>query len=1261
MAQHPPRRRSRASLSVEVLEARNLFSASGLSGTAFNAPPVLSVPGTTFSIVKTAALSIPLSATDANSGGTLTFALQGAPDGAVVSSTQVTTASGSAATGLLTWTPTEDQGPASYSFTVAVTYNGIPTATTAQQITVNTLAVGFVGNDLWIVGTSTNQGTSTNPGNDVAAVSATGDPSTVNVSLNGASGSYTIPAGGQIVTKLFGGDDTFTINEPVGQALNYDGGSGNNTLTVNGTAVADSFTITGSSVSLAGAGTVTYANVQKLFVDGLGGGDTFLMTGISAATMLDGGGTGSFTGLFPADFNGTLTLTNMLAATLTIPETLTAGSSITGTNFSNVTLGTLAGTLLAGGGSINGAMIGTVAKTGLLKVTETSGGSAGMLNDATIGIVAGTVLAGAINHPHIGTILSGGLVMAAGQGTTDDVSIGTVGGSFIAPEDSNAGSGVMTDTSIDSMTSTGVVSTGSISGMTVGTADSGSSIIAGGQGTTDDVSIGTLDGSFISPEDSNAGSGVMSNTTIDSIGSTGVVSTGSISGMTVGTADSGSSITAGGQGTTDDVSIGTLGGSFISPEDSNAGSGTMTNTSIDSLTSTGVVSTGSISGMTVGTADSGSSITAAGAGTITGLTIGTLAGTVTAKPDSTPGSGTLSNATIDTLTPTGVINAFTTSSLTMKTVSGTLSVSGLSTFAVDTLTGTANLTAGHFSQVMAKHVSATVNFIEPTVTRTVTMTPHVPGGATEDYSLVYDGTVPGNPRVVIAINAASPGNFDVGVATSVPSSGIDLAGIYSLGGSPTGIHNLVLDGNLLVGAISKAASNYLGLPTGTTGGVQLPLDSVAVALAGTLPMGSIVAKSVLAVAASSFGGVPADSATASAALAALAAGTGLAQANDTFQVYVTAAAHVAQFLVTVPGGSFDSRVMLFADIGNPGAPVLVSETLGLVGSSTNVLTVTFTGQGASLSTAQPILTSITALPGGSIGNLTLSAPSGITANVTADRILGNIMAPAGGLSGTIETTVGDLGSALTNASGQITGVTSVTISGGGLTGKLLVKGNLVSQVNLISVVNTHSGLDGVIAVDGDIGVPQAVGGVAQINPDGSLIRFGGISITSGANGQIVARGNVFGDIYISGTVNGRLAVNGNPGEYGLPAFRYGFLGNLTIRGSLGATGAIVTTGLLGDDGTDNIFQDALGTHLSYSGADAGILAAGEDINLGTVKSINMSGFFENATGTNLAAINAIFTNGGMVLDVLDPTQLNLILQDLLALKVGGGMLTGTTA
>src|SRR5262249_42901745 len=158
---------------------------------------------------KTTALSFTASATDKDSGEILTFSLVGAPAGVTITSTQVPTSTGSAATGTLTWTPTEDQGPKAYSFSVVVTDNGNQVASTSQTITVNTLADGIVGGNLLIIGTSTNQGTATNPGNDTVSVNSTSAANTVSVTVNGATANFTVPTGGQIIAKLFGGNDSF--------------------------------------------------------------------------------------------------------------------------------------------------------------------------------------------------------------------------------------------------------------------------------------------------------------------------------------------------------------------------------------------------------------------------------------------------------------------------------------------------------------------------------------------------------------------------------------------------------------------------------------------------------------------------------------------------------------------------------------------------------------------------------------------------------------------------------------------------------------------------------------------------------------------------------------------------------------------------------------------------------------------------------------------------------------------------------------------
>src|SRR5262249_28948824 len=361
-----------------------------------------------------------------------------------------------------------------------------------------------------------------------------------------------------------------------------------------------------------------------------------------------------------------------------------------------------------------------------------------------------------------------GSITAAGQGTTSNVSINMLSGTFIAPEDPKApagtSTGVMSSTTIDTITSTGMVSTGSISGMSVGTA--AGSITAAGQGTTSNVSINMLSGSFTAPEDPNvpAGTptGMMSNTTINTITSTGTVSTGSISGMSVGTAAG--SITSAGQGTTSNVSIGTLSGLFTAPMDQTAGSGVTSNTTIDSITSTGIVSTGIISGMSVGAIDDG--------------------GTIAAE----------------------------------KTVNN---------LQIDVLNG-GNFSAGEFQIVTAKKVIAEeVKLVEPTATRTLKLSA-VPGfDRPASYRFYYDGSGGGNAKVTARIDAGTVSNprgdfsllTDTVGTSGSGGTGIDLAALYGAGKAT--LRNVVVAGDLTPGDAKPA---FVGLLATTPGGVQLPDD-----------------------------------------------------------------------------------------------------------------------------------------------------------------------------------------------------------------------------------------------------------------------------------------------------------------------------------------------------------------------------------------------------------------------------------------------------
>jgi subtilisin family serine protease len=90
-----------------------------------NRPPVLqAIDGQ--AAAEGSLLTFTARATDADVGNTLTFSLVGGPSGASIN----------AETGLFIWTPTEAQGPASYTFTVRVTDNGAPNLFDEEAITI---------------------------------------------------------------------------------------------------------------------------------------------------------------------------------------------------------------------------------------------------------------------------------------------------------------------------------------------------------------------------------------------------------------------------------------------------------------------------------------------------------------------------------------------------------------------------------------------------------------------------------------------------------------------------------------------------------------------------------------------------------------------------------------------------------------------------------------------------------------------------------------------------------------------------------------------------------------------------------------------------------------------------------------------------------------------------------------------------------------------------------------------------------------------
>src|SRR2546421_7439982 len=97
-------------------------------------PPVLSVPADQ-TIDEQTSLNVSASATDADlPANTLTFALVSAPLGMSINP----------ASGAISWTPSEAQGPSTNVVSVSVTDNGVPALSATNSFTVTVTEVNLV-------------------------------------------------------------------------------------------------------------------------------------------------------------------------------------------------------------------------------------------------------------------------------------------------------------------------------------------------------------------------------------------------------------------------------------------------------------------------------------------------------------------------------------------------------------------------------------------------------------------------------------------------------------------------------------------------------------------------------------------------------------------------------------------------------------------------------------------------------------------------------------------------------------------------------------------------------------------------------------------------------------------------------------------------------------------------------------------------------------------------------------------------------------
>jgi len=1042
----------------------------------------------------------------------------------------------------------------------------------------------------------------------------------------------------------FSGD--LTVNSPGNlQSLSVAGSiTAGSSITVTGT-------LSNSSIGT-NAGTIRAGSISGMSVTDNSSGGSILVSGsitslnvITNSGAISLAGTGTASNVSISTNNGTFEV-----GQTDNPDAGAITSSTVGTNNGTVSAGTISGMTVTlnntNGSLLAGSMSG-------LKVTENAGRifahGQSTISNTSIGTNSGTVSAGSISTMTVSS--NSGSISAAGAGTTSDVTIGNNSGTFVAVYDGSTLSGTMTHTSIGS--NSGTVKAGDLNALTDGNLDAGEmvdTIIGTNNGT---ISTGAINNMALTTNKQSVLAGSMSGLKVTenagrifahgqstisntSIGTnSGTVSAGSISTMTV-SSNSGS-ISAAGAGTTSDVTIGNNSGTFVAKEDSNPGSGTMSETTIG--TNSGVVSAGTISTMSV-TTNSGIIRAAA------------------------PDPGNASNVTIGTLGASGVF-----------TVTGTLTSLNITVFS-------GLVAAGHIDSITATNApgaSQMLNLVDGGVTRRLVLAPATTGGSLPQFvNYVYDhNPVSGDAQLTMAVQdgATYPAadSYDVELLSSsaAPGSGFDLAALYNRGSTPAHIRNVLIEGNLVP---YTGDASQVGI-TSTVGGVQLPGTPLAsVGILGNAPAGSVRAASVEAVSFASLSesdgqvaiavAAPHDDddgkpplppgehpATPKDAAQLLAPGTAIVQANNTFLAAAGQNAQgqsqpVALFLDTSPPKSpddqsdiFDPHVVLLGNQGNilgATSPVLAQVTATIPSDEHGedndhddrslIQSISLSGDGGSIQTAQPIASAITS--SGALGDLILQSDKGIEANVTAPSIFGNIAATNGPISGIIQTTTGNIGRLLTAADGSITGVTFIQARHG-FSGQIISANDLISQITVDGGDGEGAkGLRGVLAAGGNLG---------YLDPS-TLKRFGGLVAHGGFNGDLLVLGNIYGNIVIDGGLDGRIAAQG--AANGLAAGRQGILGDIKINGEVGSEAAIVSGGEIGDAG--------LGTELEVHGAYKGILAAVGTIAYDIDGSTKFASIFNDVGnpnspqydgGVNEAAIDAIFS--GLTIGDLTTLLLNL--------------------
>ena len=640
-------------------------------------------------------------------------------------------------------------------------------------------------------------------------------------------------------------------------------------------------------------------------------------------------------------------------------------------------------------------------------------------------------------------------------------------------------------------------------------------------------------------------------------------------------------------------------------------------------------------------------------------------------------SGTLTDAGAFTtvhiggsMTSTGVFNAGSVDTMTVgEDLAGLLNVTGL----LNTLAigggSPGKIVAGsiNFITVQAGYGNKVLQVIEGGIERQIQAVP-VAGGtlaSTILFTFIYDSSGAGDPQLAMLITnngVVVPHSFNLAVVVIGSNAQFNLALVDAP--AATGLSNLTISGDILFSA-NTAELNFLGVSN--LFGVELSHDNITgVEVSGILPIGYIDVAGIEGVA---FGllenskgqivpilGDLGSKGKPQVLWNLLGSHATLLAATDALTVSFNENHSVEVFAQCNSDFTFEYVMTLTDEIAD-GAPINAVLQIH-PGNTPAISNLAFRGDGAGVDSRFDVA-NITST--GSIGDVTVRAKAGL-GSLTASSIFGNINILLGAITGTIQTTGvridpltgdqttvnGDIGQFTFGKTGAVNGITTISaklgITGAG---QIIVRGNLISSVK----VGTFSGL---IAVQGDIGVVMNAVSPSVAGPTSPLTRFGGISITGNASGQIIALGNAFGDILVTGTLSGRIAVQGQPAA-GLTTDRDGILGNVTVS-KFGSNAAVISGGLIGDV--------AGGTAFKSGAIKSGILAADGNINLAKGAKVAAGSLFGNSFGTpNGAVIDAIFTDNSSALQFDTGgtlAGLALIQADLHNVGVTGGNLAGTT-